>query len=244
VIVNDVAARRLWGDESPIGRRFRVDARLPWHTVVGVAKDVKTTGPGDQAGEGMEIYEPLAPSDQYNYLTVAVAAGSRAESVLPQLKRILWDVDPKVPVLEAHTLNDQLSDIIARPRFILTLAGAFTICAVVIAAIGVYGVSAYWVTRRRRELAIRLAIGASPQSVVRAILTRSLKLAAVGGVVGLAIAIAGARFIESMLFEVDARDPLTLAAVTAILALAAIIASAGPAIRASRVDPMTTLRAE
>jgi predicted permease len=244
VIVNDVAARRLWGVESPIGRRFRVDARLPWHTVVGVAKDVKTTGPGDQAGEGMEIYEPLAPSDQYNYLTVAVAAGSRAESVLPQLKRILWDVDPKVPVLEAHTLNDQLSDIIARPRFILTLAGAFTICAVVIAAIGVYGVSAYWVTRRRRELAIRLAIGASPQSVVRAILTRSLKLAAVGGVVGLAIAIAGARFIESMLFEVDARDPLTLAAVTAILALAAIIASAGPAIRASRVDPMTTLRAE
>jgi predicted permease len=244
VIVNDVLARRLWGDASPIGRRFREDSKLPWHTVVGVAKDVKTTGPADQVGEGMEIYQPLVNARRYNFLTVAVAAGSKAESVLPQLKRILWDVDPKVPVLEAHTLNDQLRDILARPRFILSLAVAFTICAVLIAAVGVYGVSSYWVTRRRRELAIRLAIGASPDRLFAAVVGRSLRLSAIGAAVGLTIAAAGGRVIASFLFATDPRDPITLVAITILLGVIAVLACAVPALKAARVDPMTTLRAE
>ena len=244
VIVNELLARRLWRDASPIGRRFRVDTMMPWLTVVGVAKDVKTTGPADQIGEGIEIYQPLVDGRRYNFLTVAVAAGSRAESVLPQMKRILWDVEPHVPILRAHTLNDQLSDIIARPRFILTLAGAFTICAVLIAAVGVYGVSSYWVTRRRRELAIRMAIGASPNRLVWSVLRRSLVLAAIGIVAGLAMAFTGARVMTTLLFATDPRDPLTLVGVTVLLGAIALIACAGPALRASRVDPMTTLRAE
>ena len=243
VIVNDIMARRYWGTASPIGHRFRVDSNLPWNTVVGVAKDVKTVGPADQVGEGMEIYQPLA-NRQYNFLTLAVAAGSRAESVLPQVKRILREVDPKVPVLSAHTLNQQLRDILGRPRFILTLTAAFTIGAVVIAAVGVYGVSSYWVMRRRRELAIRLAIGASPDRLVLAVIGRSLRLSAIGAVIGLMIALAGARMIASFLFATDPRDPLTLASISLLLGVIAVIACAGPALRASRVDPMTTLRAE
>jgi putative ABC transport system permease protein len=243
VIVSEVVARRYWAGASPIGRRFRVDAKLPWLTVVGIARDIKTAGPDDRAAEGMEIYQPF-DNDRYNFLTVAVAAGSRSQSVLPQLKRILWSVDPQVPILEAHTLNEQLSDILARPRFILSFAAAFAICAVVIAAVGVYGVSSYWVARRRRELAIRLAIGASPGKLVAVVLGRSLRLSAIGAATGLLLAVAGGRVIASFLFATDPRDPLTLIAVTIALGFTAVAACAGPALKAARVDPMTTLRAE
>ena len=244
VIVNDVVARRYWGAASPIGRRFRVDSNLPWLTVVGVAKDIKTTGPADQVGEGMEIYQPFAANGRSNFLTLAVAAGSKAESILPQMKRILWDVDPKLPILSAHTLNEQLRDILGRPRFILSLAAAFTICAVVISAVGVYGVSAYWVARRRRELAIRLAVGATPGRLLLIVIARSLRLAAIGTVVGLAIAMAGARVMTALLFATDPRDPVTFIGITVLLAVIAILACVVPALKASRVDPMTTLRAE
>lgn len=244
VIVSEVVARRYWGAMSPIGRRFRVDAKLPWQTVVGVAKDIKTMGPDDRAGEGLEIYQPFALNGRYNFLTLAVAAGSRAPSTLPQMKKILWDVDSKVPILEAHTLSDQLFDILARPRFILSLAVAFTICAVLIAAVGVYGVSSYWVMRRRRELAIRLAIGASPEHLLRSVIGRGLRLSAIGAAAGLTIAVIGARVIASFLFATDPRDPVTLIGITVALGVIAIAACLGPALKASRVDPMTTLRAE
>ena len=141
-------------------------------------------------------------------------------------------------------MNEQLHDILGRPRFILSLAGAFTICAVVIAAVGVYGVSSYWVSRRRRELAIRLAIGASPERLMLAVVGRSLRLSAIGVLIGLLIAIAGRRVITSFLFATDPRDPVTLISITLFLGAIAVIACVGPAFRASRVDPMTTLRAE
>lgn len=244
VIVSDVTARRFWGEMSPLGRRFRVDSTLPWLTVVGVAKDVKTTGPDDRVGEGLEIYEPLATNGRYNFLTLAVAAGTSANVVLPPIKRIVWDVDPKMPILEAHTLNQQLRDILGRPRFILRFVAAFTICAVLIAAVGVYGVSSYWVTRRRRELAIRLAIGASPDRLLATVIGRGLRLSTIGAVIGLTIAAAGARVITSFLFATDPRDPGTLITVTLGLGVIAVIACLGPALKASRVDPMSTLRDE
>jgi putative ABC transport system permease protein len=244
VIVNDVVARRFWGETSPIGRRFRVNANLPWQTVVGVAKDIKTGGPDDRRSEGMEIYQPFAANGRYNFLTIAVAGGSRAAEVLPQLKKILWDVDPKVPVLEAHLLSEQVYTILARPRFILSLSAAFAIGALVISAIGVYAVASYWVASRRREFGIRLAIGASPARLLRAVVGRSLRLSAIGSIAGLAIVAAGARVIESFLFDIEPHDTVTLIAVTIALGIIAILACIGPALSAARVDPMTTLRAE
>src|SRR4029450_7061492 len=110
--------------------------------------------------------------------------------------------------------------------------------------VGVYGVSSYWVTRRRRELAIRMAIGASPNRLAWPVCMRRLVLAAIGIVAGLPIAFAGARVMTTLLFATDPRDPLTLVAVTVTLGLTAVVACAGPAFRAARVDPMTTLRAE
>jgi ABC-type antimicrobial peptide transport system permease subunit len=126
----------------------------------------------------------------------------------------------------------------------VALSSAFAVTGALLAAVGVYGVSAYWLSRRRREIAIRLALGASGGRVMRMVLARTLKLAAIGAIGGLALATAGTRLIESMLFETGAGDPVTLGSVTMLLAALVVLGSLWPALRAARVDPMTTLRAE
>ena len=245
VVVNDVLAKRFFGAQSPVGRRFRLETSQPWLTIVGVARDVKTMGPADAFGDGMEAYQgyPLTPRP-YNFLSLSAAVGGDSNAAIARIKRIVWDLDPNVPIISAASMNEKVGDAIARPRFVLSLSGAFTICAVLIAAVGVYGVSAYWVTRRRREMAIRMAMGASPDRLIMSVLARSLRLAAIGAVVGLAIALGGAQVMKSLLFAVDPRDPMTFVGVTVLLAVIAIVACVGPALKASRVDPMTTLRAE
>ena len=235
-------ARRYFGSLSPIGRRFRSEPALPWLTVVGVAADVKVRGPADAIGEGAEIYFPMVPGDS-RYLSLMVRAQGSEAAMLAQVREVIRDLDPKMPI-EAETMTEMFDDSIASPRFVLWLSGAFTISAVLIAAVGVYGVSAYWVARRRRELAIRMAIGASPRRLVWTVLGRSLRLAVLGATAGLGIALAGAHVMTSLLFATDPRDPMTLLVIIVTLAAIAVVACAGPAIRASRVDPMTTLRAE
>jgi putative ABC transport system permease protein len=243
IIVNDVFARRYFGSLSPIGRRFRSEPTLPWLTVVGVAADIKVQGPADAIGGGAEIYFPMVPGDS-RYLSLMVRAGNNEAAVLARVRQIIWDLDPNMPILEAKTMTEMLGDSIARPRFLASLSGAFTICAVLIAAVGVYGVSMYWVARRRRELAIRLAVGASPDRLLLIVIARSLRLAAIGTIAGLAIAIAGARVMTALLFATDPRDPLTFIGITLLLGVVAILACVIPALKAARVDPMTTLRTE
>jgi putative ABC transport system permease protein len=245
VILNDVMVERYFGNVSPIGRRFKTNTGQPWLTVVGVARDVKTMGPSDSVGDGMELYVPYQAAPRtYNFMSLSAAVGPDADAALARIKRVVWDLDPKVPMLSAIPMREQVGDVIARPRFVVTLAGAFTICAVIIAAVGVYGVSAYWVARRRRELAIRMAMGAAPDRLVMTVLARSLRLAAAGTIAGLLVALGGARVMQSLLFATDPRDPATFIGVPILLGLIAVAACAGPAIRAARVDPMTTLRAE
>ena len=244
VIVNDLIAKRYFGNQSPIGRRFRTDTTNPWMTVVGVSADVKTSGPSEPYGD-MEYYIPYpAVPRTYNFISLSAAVGSNPEAAISRIKRIVWDLDSRVPIISAISLREQFGDAIARPRFVLSLSGAFTICAVLIAAIGVYGVSAYWVARRRREMAIRMAMGASPDRLVMSVFARSLRLAAFGAAVGIAIALGGAQVMKSLLFAVDPRDPMTFIGVTILLGVIAIAACLGPALKASRIDPMTTLRAE
>lgn len=244
LIINDVMARRFWGDASPVGRRIRIDANRPWQTVVGVAGDVKQMGPSDPMGDGMEFYQ-LIPSDTRNqfYAFIIRTNGDR-DAALTTARQFVWEIDPKLPIVETATMEARIGESLARPRFYLTLSSAFAVTGALLAAIGVYGISAYWVSRRRRELAIRIALGASGQNVMRMVMVRGLRLAAIGAIVGLAMAIAGTRLIESMLFETNGRDPGTLAAVTLLLAVLVVLGCVVPALKAARVDPMTTLRAE
>jgi len=244
VIVNNVLARRFWGDASPIGHRIRFDTDRPWQTVIGVAADVKQMGPSDPMGEGMEFYQ-LIPRDTRNaFFALIVRTSGDRNAALATARQFVWEIDPKLPIVETATMEARIGEAIARPRFYLTLSSAFAITGALLAAIGVYGISAYWVSRRRREIAIRIALGASSEKVMALVLSRSLKLAIAGTIAGLALAIAGTRLIESMLFQVSGRDPMTLGLVTLLLGALVIVGCLGPALRASRVDPMTTLRAE
>jgi hypothetical protein len=244
IIVNDLMARRLWGDASPIGRTLRLSPKRPWQTVIGVAADVKQMGPSDPMGDGMEFYT-LLPQDARNGFFALVMRGTGDRSAQLQIARqAVWEIDPKLPIVETSTMEDRIGEAIARPRFFLTLSAAFAVTGALLAVIGVYGMAAYWVARRRRELAIRIALGASGQNVMGLVMRRILRLAGIGAVAGLVLAAGGTRVIESMLFQTSGRDPVTLAAVTVLLGLMAVVACVGPAFRAARVDPMTTLRAE
>jgi putative ABC transport system permease protein len=244
VIVGAVMASRFFGDENPVGRRFRLSERQPWRTIVGVAADVKQLGPNETRDDGMEYYEAFQSTGANSYFALVVRAPAQHGAALQMVSQKLWELDAKLPIVSASTMPDRIGESIARPRFYVALSSAFAITAALLAAIGVYGISAYWVSRRRRELAIRVALGASAESVMRMVIARSLKLAVIGAIAGLALALAATRVIESMLFETSGRDPITLAGVTALLGGLVVLGCLLPAIRASRVDPMTTLRAE
>lgn len=243
VIINTLMAKRLFGDASPIGRRFRISATQPWMTVIGVAADVKQSGPGETRGE-MEFYRSLVTTRPILYFSFVVRSLDHPAAAVEIVKHKLWELDPKLPLTSASTMTERLREAIARPRFYLTLSSAFAITGALLGAIGVYGVAAYWLTRRRREIAIRIALGASRPNVVRMVIARGLKLAAIGAVIGIGLATAGTRLIESMLFGITGRDPVTLSGVTLLLAVLVVAGCLVPALNAARVDPMTTLRAE
>ena len=243
VIINTLMAKRFFGDTSPLGHRFRMDGRSPWMTVVGVAEDVKHSGPSETRNE-MEYYRALVATRPILYFSFVVRAPEHPAAVVQMVKQKVWELDPKLPISAASTMTERLRESIARPRFYLTLAAAFAGLGALLGAIGVYGIAAYWVTRRRREIAIRVALGASRQTVMSMVIVRGLKLAAIGAVAGMTLAAAGTRFIESMLFGVTGRDPVTLTGVTVLLAVLVVLGCLVPALKAARVDPMTTLRAE
>jgi len=243
-VLGAAMATRFFGESGAVGRRYRLSEKQPWTTVIGVVAEVKLLGPNEPKGDSMEFYQPFSPTTRNTYFSFVVRAPAQHGAALQLVRQKVWELDAKVPIVSASTMPDRLADSIARPRFYLTLSSAFAITGALMAAVGVYGISVYWVSRRKHELAIRIAIGASREKVMRMVLVRGLRLAAIGTIAGLAMAIGGTRLIESMLFQTSGRDPATLIAVTVLLAVLVLVGSVVPAMRAARVDPMTTLRAE
>jgi predicted permease len=245
-IINERAAKIFYPGESPIGRRLRpcCGDDFPWLSIVGVAADVKQGGLDAETGTEFYFLNPqVAPTGYMSRTQNWVLRTEVApESVAGQVQQTVWDIDSKLPIADLQTMDSVLSQSVARPRFMARLLGVFGVLALLLAAIGTYGVMSYTVAERMHEMGIRMALGARGQSVLRLVLGQGLRMAAVGLVLGLAGAFALTRLMSSMLFAVGATDPFTFVAVPGVLMLVAVAACLIPARRATRADPIQVLR--
>jgi putative ABC transport system permease protein len=246
-LINEETARRFWPNQNPVGQQINVAVRLVSgvrsgpKTIVGVVGDVKYRGLDITSPP--EIYLPYAqhPVDS---LTIALRTRGDPLALAPTARGELAAIDRELAIDAVHTMEDLVGRSIAERRFTMLLLAAFATVAMLLAAVGVYGVLAYLVTQRTQEVGVRLAMGASPADVVRLFVREGAIVSLVGVVLGLATAIAAARALTSLVFGVTTTDPLTFAGVAATLALVALLASYLPARRAARVEPMTALRTD
>jgi predicted permease len=242
-IVSAAFARKYWPGENPVGKRLRFDedTKTPWTVVVGLAGDVRQLGLHEDPPPILYI-----PYQQFPlpFTNVIVRSPAPTGAVASLVRTELAAIDPELPLGDASSLQTVLDRSVAQPRFRTMLLIAFALVALVLAAVGVYGLISYSVTERTREIGIRIALGAQPQQVVSSIMREGLVLAATGIVVGLAGALTAARVLGSFLFGVGASDPLTLTVVALILLAVACLATYVPSRRALRVDPITALRTE
>jgi putative ABC transport system permease protein len=246
-IINEEAARRYWPGQDPIGQQLHLGARLAngvrsgMKTIVGVVGDVKYEAL--DASAPPEVYLPHAQHPVDN-ITIAVRAKGDPLAIVGDARAALAMIDREMPIAAVRTMDEVVGRSIAERRFTMLLLGAFAAVAVLLAAIGVYGVLAYLVSLRTQEIGVRLAIGASPRDVARLFLREGVTLVAIGLAVGLAGAIAAVQALRTLLFGVAPSDPLTFAAVVVALGLSGLCASYLPARRAARVDPMEALRTD
>jgi putative ABC transport system permease protein len=245
-LINETAARQIFPDEDPIGQFIALgwgidEDRFAGGEVVGIVGDVRQFGPG--ADFAQEIYLPFAQIPLHDMTVVARTAGD-PQALAGVMRGEVRTLDPALPVMDLRTLEHVVSRAVAQPRFYMLLLSLFAAVALALAAIGIFGVLAYLVTQRTREIGLRIALGADPGTVQRLVAGRALRLAIGGVVAGMLGALALTRVLESLLYGVSATDPLTFVAVSLILIGVALVASYLPARRAARVDPMVTLRAE
>jgi putative ABC transport system permease protein len=244
VILGRTLARRLFGTESALGRRIRLvnpEYSEGWRTVVGVAGDVRYTGLAQAAGDA--LYTPFAQTP-FPWMYVMVRTSGRPEALARTAGEAVASVDPGLTAAAIRPMEQVLAESVAQPRFNVVLVSAFACLALALAGLGVYGVMSYSVAQRVREIGIRLALGASRGEVVRQVTGEGLRLAGAGIGVGLLGAAAATRLLEALLFEVRPLDLATFLGSGVVLAAIALVASALPAARASRVDPSSALRAD
>ncbi|MGH7634792.1 MAG: FtsX-like permease family protein, partial [Gemmatimonadaceae bacterium] len=246
-VINRGLAHRLFGDADPIGRRFgdcvTGTASTPvMHTVVGVIGDVH--GYGLQNDVSDEAYYASSQIVLEHGMALVVRGAVPVETLVPAIKRVIAEVDPLLPLSQV-TMEEVIRTSLASSRFTTLLLVMLGGMGLVLAVIGIYGVIAYFVVQRRREIGIRMALGATPGRVVRMVVREGVVLAAIGAVVGCAGALAATKVLESMLYEgVSARDPATLLEVSALIGIVAVAASVVPAWRAARVAVVEALRAQ
>jgi putative ABC transport system permease protein len=240
VIVNQTLARNTWGAESPVGRNLVLDyQRGPYpYEVVGVVRDARD---GPRSEPVPEIFIPHA---QNPYLVMNVIARTRLDpvAVAQTARGNALRVDPDQPVHSVTTMDQLLGDTVQLDRFAMLLIALFAVAGLVTAAGGVYALLAYTVVQRRREIALRMALGASPRRVARSIVLESLVLAVAGATIGIAGAAASGRFARTLLYGVAPQDPLTIATAVAVLLVVVVSASWLPARRAALIDPVRAMR--
>jgi putative ABC transport system permease protein len=242
VLVNRSLAQEFWPGQDPIGKRVA----MSWGDdvqaeVVGVVGDVRLTSLDTAARHTLYWPQDQVPN---SFMTLMVRASGPPEALVPSVRAALAALDPELPPGRFRTLEEVLEGSLERQRFLLRLLGAFAATAMLLAAVGVYGVMSFSVVERVPEVGVRLAVGASPGDIVRLVLREGIVLGVAGVAIGMVVAAAGAGALRGLLFEVAPRDPVSLAAVSLLLLLATVSAAWLPALRAARIDPIKALRVE
>ena len=241
VVIDDKMAKRFWPHESAVGKRMRANVKDPWFTVVGVVGTVKQYGL-DIDGR-MVVYYPEQQSADGDLYLVARTSNDPA-SVASAMVREIHAIDAGVPVFEVRTMQERLHDSLARQRFSMAVLGGFAGFAMLLAAVGVYGVISYMVTQGTHDIGLRMALGAQQRNILGLVVKQGMALAAIGIVAGLMGAFSLTRVMATLLFGVSATDVVTFSAVTLFLVAIALVASYVPALRATRVDPVVALHYE
>ena len=242
VIVNHTLARTYFQNRDPIGQRLafrRPSETTVWRTIVGVAADEKQDGLAAEVKP--EVYDPHA-QDTSNTMSFIVRTSGDPLAILPAVRRELATLDGSIALYNIRTLEQVLDRSLAEERFALLVLAGFAATALLLAAVGLYGIIAFAVTTRTREIGLRLALGATRSAVLRMVVWDGLRVVIAGLMVGIGAALAIGRLLEAFLFKTTSADPLVLLSVAAILSLAGLAASYVPAMRAAGVDPATTLK--
>ena len=245
VVISETMARRFWPNEDPIGKRIsagRVESEADWISIVGVVKDVRqfelTAEPRPQMYMSYRQAGFFAPRD------LVVKTDVDPASMAATVRKAVWEIDKDQPVSNIRTMDEILASSIARQRFSMLLLAIFAAVALVLAAVGIYGVMSYSVAQRTHEIGIRMALGAQTSAVLKLAVGYGMKLVIIGIVVGLIAAFALTRVMATLLFGITATDPTTFTLISLLLVLVAAIASYIPARRATKVDPIVALRYE
>jgi putative ABC transport system permease protein len=250
-LINDEMARKYWSGRDALGGRFRIGGRAdrPWVTVVGIVKSVRHNGVAGVVKE--KFYVPhtqwaasVGSTNNIRSMTLVVRTSGDPSALTSPIRAIVGRLDPAVPIANVRTMDDVVSGALSTPRFTGLLLGAFAGLALVLSAVGIYGLLSFLVSRRTREIGIRVAIGADRRRVLAMVMQGAVALALTGVAIGTAGAFALTRLLGTLLHGVTPNDPLTLAASAAALTVVALAASAVPAWRATRVNPVVALKSD
>jgi putative ABC transport system permease protein len=247
VVINQAMARRFWGNDDPVGRRFRLGSRTPsapWLTVAGVVGDMRQAGLG--VAPFPELYMPFTQTHP-NWArprVLFIRTAGDPSGLVGAVKSQIWSMDKNQTIYAVRTMEEIVDRWFAPRRFNMLLLGVFAALALALANVGIYGVISYAVSQRSHELGVRMALGAGRRDIFKLIVGQGLRLAIGGVSIGLIASLALTRWLKTLLFDVSATDPLIFGAITLLLLCVALLACWLPALRATKIDPMITLRSE
>jgi predicted permease len=241
-LVSQAFARRFWPNADPIGKRIGYPYQSPWITVVGVVPDVKLDSLRDTSAVAVLVPFAQRVAATTPAMFMVIRSNADVSVIARQLRETVASIDRTVPVTSVRTMSGVVAQSVERPRFTTSLVAGFALAALLLGATGIYGVMSYIVNQRAQEMGVRMALGATPRDIVRLVVGRGAALAIAGAIVGCIVALLTTRLLQSLLFGVSATDPLTFGVSVAIFVGVAILASAGPARRATRADPVQALR--
>jgi putative ABC transport system permease protein len=243
-LVNESFARRFLAGQEPVGHRIRIGgatSKEPWRTVIGVVPDLHVSGPDNDNRDG--IYVPMAQSPQ-RFASIVLRTRGEPLAITERVREVVTAMDPDLPIYHVNSLAGAIRD---ETWFYRVFGVVFTVLggvALFLASIGLYGVMAFSVKRRTREVGIRIALGAQLRDVLQLILAQGFRQVAIGLVIGLSLAAIASQAVRMALFRVEPHDPIVFGAVVVTLVLSGLAACLVPALRATRVDPLTAIRAE